>query len=225
MEGKRTWRNVFLWIMVIFAIVYSLPTLMGRDSLPKWFAGDSEGKGGIFSKKLNFGLDLQGGLQLRYKVDWQEATRQSVRKIADGIRTQVIKLKAEADNKNLDELEKDDWTKYSKFVDIVSDEGTDYNAVLVKFTDEETAQQIDKTFISEQLDERFEYYSVPGDKDAKGPVFKLLLPDQEAYKIRDQVLSETKDTIGRRIAAFGLMDPDIRAAGDDYIVVQMPGVG
>jgi preprotein translocase subunit SecD len=225
MEGKRTWRNVFLWIMVIFAIVYSLPTLIGRDSLPKWFAGDSEGKGGIFSKKLNFGLDLQGGLQLRYKVDWQEATKQSVRKIADGIRTQVVKLKAEGDNKNFDDLDKADWTKYSAFVEIVSDENTDYNAVLVKFKDQKTADQIDKKFISEQLDERFEYYSMPGGAAKSGPVFKLLLPDEEAYKIRTQVVSETKDTIGRRIEAFGLVDPDIRAAGDDYIVVQIPGVG
>ena len=75
----------------------------------------------------------------------------------------------------------------------------------------------------QQMDERYEYLRIS--KNDGRPRYKLRLPDAEAHKIRDQIVSETKDTIGKRIEAFGLVDPDVRSAGEDYIMVQIPGVG
>ena len=82
MENKRRWRVFFVWGLFIFSLLYCLPTMFG-DALP-------EGYRNVFAKKLNYGLDLQGGLELRYTVDWKKAIEQNGEKLGETIRQAVI---------------------------------------------------------------------------------------------------------------------------------------
>ena len=63
MEKKQIWRRFFLILLGIFSIAYTVPTFVGgASSLPEWYSS-------LFPNSLQYGLDLQGGLELRYTVD------------------------------------------------------------------------------------------------------------------------------------------------------------
>jgi preprotein translocase subunit SecD len=221
MEKKRNWRGVFLWILVIFSILYSLPSLVGQGNLPEWYAGSPDGKGdaGIFTKKLNYGLDLQGGLELRYTVDWEEAIARNNSKLADAIKSRIVDELAKKENKNSEDLSKSEWNTYAEKVKIVDVETSDFNEIVLQFDNSDVAGVMEDEEFTKTLDERYEMIPMGDDK------WKLRLSDEEAYKIRDQVVEENREVISKRVEAFGLVDPDVRSAGDNAIVVQIPGVG
>ena len=51
------------------------------------------------------------------------------------------------------------------------------------------------------------------------------IPAREVHRIRNNIVEQTIEIIRRRIEAFGLVEPDVRAAGRTDIDVQLPGVG
>ena len=73
-SGQGKWSAVGLWALTILCISYVMPTIVGTDKLPLWFTE-------IFDSKLAYGLDLQGGLELRYTVDWETAIEDNGRKL------------------------------------------------------------------------------------------------------------------------------------------------
>ena len=65
MGKNRTWSRFFVVLVTVFAIAYSIPTVVGPERLPSWYQS-------IFSSTLNYGLDIQGGLELRFAVDYKK---------------------------------------------------------------------------------------------------------------------------------------------------------
>src|SRR5690606_32855039 len=74
MKEKRNWRAIATWILFIFALLYVLPSFVG---MPDWYP---------FKKSLGGGLHLEGGLELRYTVDWKKAVEGIGLKAGDSIR-------------------------------------------------------------------------------------------------------------------------------------------
>jgi preprotein translocase subunit SecD len=206
-DSKRSWRAIFLWALVILSALYVVPTFTGKDKLPDWYP---------FSKQLNFGLDLQGGLELRYTVDWKKAIEQNGRKLADAIKARVVDELAKKDNKNAADLPREEWDKYASTVTI---EIPDYSTIRIAFADAESAKLLEDADLRQQLDERYEYLEA-GDNS-----WDLIMRDDQIALIRGEVVKQTRSTIQKRVESFGLVDPDVRVAGDSDIVVQIPGVG
>lgn len=204
MEKKGRWRVIALWLLVVFAVAYSLPTFVG---MPDWYP---------FDKKLNFGLDLQGGLELRYTVDWKKAISENNRKYGDTVRSAIVEELAARDNKNVDDLPREEWDAYAKKVTI---EVPEYNRLQLIFESEAVQDLLEAEKVSNTLDPRYDMYGA-GDLTTE-----LLLRDEEAAAVRENVVNETKSIITKRVEAFGLVDPDVRVAGIADIVVQIPGVG
>ena len=169
----------------------------------------------MFSSKLNYGLDLQGGLELRYTVDWKKAIADNGRKLGDAISSRLVTELAKKDNKNADDLPREEWNAYAARAEI---EVPDYTAIRVKFADQATVDALGNELLT-QIDLRYEV--VPVDSTT----FDLMLLDVEAANIRDEAVKKTRQLISQRVEAFGLVDPDVRVAGDSDIVVQIPGVG
>src|SRR3954467_9866622 len=64
MDRAWRWKFTGLVALVIAAVLYLLPTLMPEEGqLPPWFSN-------VFTKKITLGLDLQGGFQVLYSVDY-----------------------------------------------------------------------------------------------------------------------------------------------------------
>ncbi|TNF24787.1 MAG: protein translocase subunit SecD [Deltaproteobacteria bacterium] len=203
MNRKRNWRAIFTWALFVFAVVYTLPSMI---DVPSWYP---------FSKSLRGGLDLQGGLELRYTVDWKHAVEDAGRKVGDSIRSRVVEELATANNQNVTDLERAQWDAYGKRIQF---ETTDINVVHVTFADEQAASFFSSDMMR-GIDERYEISSA-GERG-----YDLVLPDKEVVTIQNQIVRETRDNIEKRVEAMGLLDPDVRIAGDSDISVQIPGVG
>src|SRR4030042_3875530 len=63
MARKRRFYGLIAWLVFVFALVFALPTTGLLDSLPsavaQWLPGD----------KVKLGLDLSGGMVMRYEAD------------------------------------------------------------------------------------------------------------------------------------------------------------
>jgi preprotein translocase subunit SecD len=209
MENKGIVRTVMLWALVVFSALYSVPTLVGgADKLPLWYSN-------LFASELSYGLDLQGGLELRYTVDWKKAIEDNARKLGDSVRSSVVEALAKAENQNPNDLSNEAWDAFAVRVGI---EVPDYTTIHVSFKDEAAAKAMSLDDLVQQ-DQRFDV--LPG---AEGS-YDLILRDDEVVKIRNQVVTETQSIIRERVEAFGLVDPDVRIAGEADIAVQIPGVG
>ena len=71
-----TWRPIAVIVVIATAIIYVLPTIQS----------------GLWPyKKINLGLDLQGGMHLVLQVDTEKAVEDTLERIAQELRTRLRK--------------------------------------------------------------------------------------------------------------------------------------
>ncbi len=208
MESKGRFSAIAVWALVVLSILYTLPSFIGLENMPSVLSD-------FFDKKLNYGLDLQGGLELRYTVDWKKAIQDNGRKLGDAIESRVVDELARKDNKNASDLPVEEYRTYAERVKVSI---PDYMMIELEFDSKETVDALGADTL-EQMDIRYEL--VP-QTDIR---FQMVLLDEELARIRDEAVKKTRQLISGRVEAFGLVDPDVRVAGDSDIVVQIPGVG
>src|SRR5580704_1602729 len=66
MDRSLKWRMLALAGILLFCVGTLLPSIASKGTLPSWFTS-------IFSKKINLGLDLQGGIHSVYSIDLAKA--------------------------------------------------------------------------------------------------------------------------------------------------------
>jgi len=205
MDKKRNWRAILTWALVIFSVLYSLPSLM---DVPSWFP---------FQKSVRGGLDLAGGLELRYTVDWKRAVEDATTKAADNLRSQVVEELAKKNNENIADLTREKFDAYAKRMTI---ETIDIDRAQLKFLDAEAWAVYDALDSPmDKIDTRLELTDSSGDMTAT-----VIMPDKVAEEIHQTVVKETRDNLEKRVGGMGLIDPDVRVTGDSDIAVQIPGV-
>ena len=89
MNKKRNWRAIFTWTLLGFSVAYALPSAV---DMPSWWP---------FQKQIRGGLDLAGGLELRYTVDWKQALEDTTRKAAESLQSRIVEELVKKDGKNL----------------------------------------------------------------------------------------------------------------------------
>lgn len=206
MKKQRNWRAIFTWALFGFSLLYVLPSLV---EMPSWYP---------FTKQIRGGLDLGGGLELRYTVDWKQTLEDATRKTAESLQLRIADELAKKANENYSDLPSD---KQKAYRDRAKVEVLDIDRATVTLADEATwaiYAELDSPMA--QIDERFEVSN-----DSETRVISLLLPDKVAQDIRKQVVAETRDNLEKRVGGMGLIDPDVRITGDSDIAVQVPGVG
>ncbi len=204
MKEKRQWKPILTILLVAFSIVYVLPTLMGKDFMPEW-------------KRLNYGLDLQGGLELRYTVDYKRAIGDNTWKVAGLFRDRLI-TEHLGKTDDPEAVSAEELTELRKQVTL---KRVDYKSVRLDFGEGDLKNVLDKVnddFIQQWVDLKF----VRG--DSGDDFIVLLMKYEDAEKLKGEIIGQTMDIIRKRINAFGLVEPDVRRAGDADIDVQLPGV-
>ncbi len=208
MNKKRNWRAIFTWVLAIFAVLYTLPSIIGSPG--DWYP---------FTKTLRGGLDLAGGLELRYTVDWKQSIEDSTRKTGETLQAHVVEQLAKDAQESFADLPSEKYDAYLKRMKL---EMSDIDRVQVTFLDDGVWGAFQKLKAEGDpmatIDSRFEMST--GDK-----VVSILLPDKLAQEIRKQVVKDTRDNLDKRVGGMGLVDPDVRITGDSDIAVQVPGVG
>ncbi len=185
MEGLRT-RTWLALVGIVAAIIFVVPNFMDVSKMTWWPAA-----------KLNYGLDIQGGLHLVMGVDIDSV-------VATTVTRQVASLKAEFAKENI--TIKDfslDKAKQGQFDILVnsSDEAKKVEALLSK-NYAAVLQVLNSS--SEKLEVKY---------------YDAYLLQQKQY-----IIGQAIETLRNRIDEFGVAEPSITQQGADRILIQLPGM-
>ena len=178
-----TWKPIIIAGVILAAIIYILPTL--KPTL--WP-----------HKKINLGLDLQGGMHLVLEVETEKAVSNNIQRIIEELRAFLKK-------------EHIRYTSLDQVKQIQIRIGIRGEEPIEKFE-----KLIDKEFPNLRMVKR----------DINDSYLEMVLdlPDQEVERIKKMAVEQALETIRNRIDQFGVSEPDIRHQGKRRILIQLPGV-
>jgi preprotein translocase subunit SecD len=181
--GNLSWRVLAVFGVMIAAVIYVLPTI--KPSL--WP-----------HKKINLGLDLQGGMHLALEVDTDKAVEGTIERIIQEIRSALKK-------------------EHIRYVALNRIEG---NRILIKLEGQQDIDGFEKILDKEFKNLRILSRTMDGD----ALTMQIDLPEKETDQIKKLATDQALETIRNRIDQFGVSEPDIRRQGDKRILVQLPGI-
>ncbi|MES2527031.1 MAG: protein translocase subunit SecD [Bdellovibrionota bacterium] len=183
----------FRFSLLVFLMVISL---MGTAPT---FLNLKEDSAFPFKKKINLGLDLQGGLYMVLGIDFAKVYRDEV---LTYVRKSQQSLKTEGIETTLGALETAD------------SQDPKHSIVITNPQDLEKARAKIK-----------EMYGYPlRITKEEGNTLTYGLGRDYLREIEDSALSKSIEVIRNRIDEFGVTEPEIVSQGTDRIVVQLPGV-
>ncbi|MCP3872214.1 MAG: protein translocase subunit SecD [Desulfobacteraceae bacterium] len=175
-------KTVFILCVILAAVVCLLPTFL--NSWPH--------------KKINLGLDLQGGMHLVLEV-------QNIKAVETEVERTIQEIKKQLRKEGVKHL------GISRLND---------NSILAKFQ-----SGTDKTGFETLLSKNFENLKTPKIQTEDNiTTYRLSLPDQEIENIKKMATEQALETIRNRIDEFGVSEPDIRIQGGNRILLQLPGI-
>ncbi len=154
-----------------------------------------------FSKQIKLGLDLQGGTHLILQVQVQEAIAQETDTTVDRLTT-LLRSK----NIHYDEVRRVDDTH-----------------ILVRNVDSSQLSDL-RDLVAQQYNNVWDMSSAAGDPTS----YTLTLRPGAIAQLQESTMTQSLETIARRINALGLAEPSIQLRGGrnaNEILVQLPGVG
>ncbi|HEY4979227.1 MAG TPA: protein translocase subunit SecD, partial [Candidatus Acidoferrum sp.] len=153
-----------------------------------------------FAQQIKLGLDLQGGTHLILQVQVQEAIAQETDQTVDRITSQM-----RTKNIRYDEVRRVDDTH-----------------IIVRNVPSDQVSQF-RDLVHEQFEVNWELASAPGDPNG----LLLTLRPSAIARIQETTMTQSLETIERRINQLGLTEPTIQLHGrkDNEILVQLPGEG
>ena len=189
---KKWWTKFsFLMLISILSVLYILPTFTS--------IGSSAKSAYPFSKKINLGLDLQGGLYLVMGIDFnkvfKEIADRQLNSLTERFKEKSIVLLAP--NVRVDGVPQDDPRLSVRF---------------------DTAQ---KPAVKELLAKEFSNLRLT---DEKPDSFELGLSNDFRNDVREKTLNQSIEVIRNRIDEFGVSEPQISSQGTDRVVVELPGI-
>lgn len=189
---KKWWTKfVFLIAVTAISVLYILPTFTK--------VGNSEKTSYPFTKKINLGLDLQGGLYLVMGVDFnkvfKEIAERQLTSLTDRFKDKSIVLN-------------------SPFVKVEGVPQDDPRLVL-------NFAAAQKTAVKELLAKEFPNMRFT---DEKNESIELGLSNDYRTDVREKTLNQSIEVIRNRIDEFGVSEPQISSQGTDRVVVELPGI-
>ncbi len=153
-----------------------------------------------FGKQIKLGLDLQGGTHLILQVQVQEAIAQETDTTVDRLTT-LLRSK----NIHYDEVRRDDDTHFR-----------------VRNLDPSQLSQL-RDIYSAQFATDWDMSAAAGELNG----YTWTLRQSAIARIQESTMTQSLETIERRINALGLTEPTIQLHGrkDNEILVQLPGEG
>ena len=178
-----SWRWVLVVAVIVTALVHVLPTI--KPTLWPY-------------KKINLGLDLQGGMHLVLEVDTDKAVESTVERISHELRS----------------LMKKERIRHLGISRIES------SRIAVNLRGQKHIDEFEKL-----LDKEFKGLRILS-RSTQDDIFTLVmdLPDKETDQIKKLAAEQALETIRNRIDQFGVSEPDIRQQGEKRILIQLPGI-
>jgi|SRR5579871_1180347 len=194
MERSLTYRAaVYLLISLIgfAALAPSVATWFGKeDAIPGWYKKR-------FDRKIQLGLDLQGGLHIVYKVDVDKAVSHRADRLATEVEERLRKEKKVSNIK-------------------VSRAGND--EVVVHFNDAAEMKKLDREF-----EKSLRHDAFVDNRDDKHNDVTLKINSDLIDEMREYAVSQGVLTIRDRVDKMAVSEPNIMRKGAD-IIVELPGL-
>lgn len=186
----RSWwlRFALLMFFLVVAFVHVFPTLANLNLETTKFP---------FKKKVNLGLDLQGGLYMVYGVDFAKVYKETLTRSVAGFEEELKKngVSASLGAVNTEAVE-------------------DPSQVL-------TYEAANEAKVKELLEKQGYTLRILNQKPG---TLELALGRDYRGVIRDNTLNQSVQVIRNRIDEFGVTEPSIATKGDNRVVVELPGV-
>src|SRR5580658_10155771 len=183
----------------LFIVLVILGCIYGLVGLPTFPTSVAQLKDN-FSHRIKLGLDLQGGTRLVLQVQTQEAIAQETDRMVDRITTWL-----RGKNIHYDEVRRVDDTH-----------------ILVRGVDPARLSEF-RDYVNQQFANFWDMAPAAGDPSG----YLLTLRGAAIAQIQETTMTQTLETIERRINALGLTEPTIQPRGrvgqDNEILVQLPG--
>ncbi len=193
MERKIKWRTFWLMVLVGLSVMTLVPSFVARDQLPSWFSG-------LFNKRINYGLDLQGGLHIVYSIDLDKAVDDKASELKRDMEAQLEELGIKGR---------------------VSTPSAPVGAVSVILEDAKNVEQITNR-VARDYDEIVEMRDCSdGPEKAQSVCFRV--SSDYAEGIKTSALEQAIQTVRERINERGVAEPSVIAKGDQ-IIVELPGL-
>jgi len=155
-----------------------------------------------FAHQIKLGLDLQGGTHMILQVQVQEAVAQETDQTVDRLTGQL-----RSKNIRYDEVRRVD----------------DAHIIVRNIPSDQLSQFRD--LIHDQYEGNWELGPAPGDPSA----YLLTLRPAAIARIQETTMTQSLETLERRVNALGLTEPTIQPHGrvgkDNEILIQLPGEG
>lgn len=184
MESLR-WRSILAVLGVALAVVWVAPSVVNMEN--KWWPSKA---------KLNYGLDIQGGLHLVMGADVQGVISESTTRL-------VNSLKADFAKENI------------AVTDVKTLKAADGE---ITITGDKATLEKAKEYLNKHYGTTLQVMS-ENDSELVTRYFDTYLMD---YK--QKVIHQAIETIRNRIDEFGVAEPSITQQGDNRILVQLPGM-
>lgn len=188
MDRSWWWKAALYGAVTVLAVLFLVPSVVPVEKQPELIKKH-------LTKKIQLGLDLQGGLHLVYEVDVEKAVGSKVDRLSSDIEDRLLKVTK-------------DFT--------ITREGRD--DILVTFKNPADTGKLDDEILKNYRDS----LDVIERDNAAGKIRLRLDPDQVA-EVQDYALRQGIETIRGRVDKFGVAEPTIIKRGTD-IVVELPGL-
>lgn len=190
MDRSLKWRTLALIAACLLCVGVLMPSFVDKESLPGWFP---------WSKKINLGLDLQGGLHIVYSIDLDKA-----------VDDKASEIKRDLEGRFADE----------KTAAVVKAPATPLGAVVVTITDAAKREPA-LAAINADYSKDTTPYECPPTEPAGSICFRV----SSAYSdgIKKAALTNAVATIRERINEKGVAEPNVVEKGDE-ILVELPGL-
>ena len=178
-----SWRAAAVFAVIIIAIIYIVPTI-NPTLWPH--------------KKINLGLDLQGGMHLVLEVDTEKAVESTIERLSQEMRSFLKK-------------------EHIRHIALNRVEGS---RISIKLQDQKNIDRFEKL-----LDKEFKDLRMVS-RSTQGEILTIVmdLPERETDQIKKLATEQALETIRNRIDQFGVSEPDIRQQGEKRILIQLPGI-
>lgn len=188
MEGYR-WRLSASLVGVLTAVILLTPNFFDTGRVSWWPA----------QKKLNYGLDIQGGLHLVMGVDVNGVMTETATRMANSLKKELSTSKTPIN-----------MTSFK----ITNGEKGEMTLEFPSALDAENAEK--------QIMEKYGVLLQTFSKEGNTLVIRYL--ENQLVELKSKVIAQSIETIRNRIDEFGVAEPSISQQGSDRILVQLPGM-
>lgn len=174
---------------ILIAVILLSPNFFDASKVNWWPA----------KKKLNYGLDIQGGIHLVMGVDINGVMQETATRQANSLKKELMST-----------TEKTELVNFKVTNPAVGQMELEFHSPL----DAERAQKF--------IDDRYGTSLQMLERKDKVLVYRYF--DNQLVDLRQKVIAQSIETIRNRIDEFGVSEPSISAQGDNRILVQLPGM-